>query len=123
MFLDLHSFLSKSKLRCRDDENCHQQVDLKIQQQKIEKDKSKNKNNRISLKQTIFKSRMLIWKKIRLEIKDVVRFMEDILKFQLTAGIPNMRWFGVEMDYNILIMDLLGPSLEDLSNFCSRKLS
>lgn len=39
------------------------------------------------------------------------------------AGIPNIRWFGPEGDYNVLVMDLLGPSLEDLFNFCSRKLS
>ena len=41
----------------------------------------------------------------------------------LAAGIPDVRWFGVEGDYNVLVMDLLGPSLEDLFNFCSRKLS
>lgn len=41
----------------------------------------------------------------------------------LTAGIPNIKWFGVEGDYNVLVMDLLGPSLEDLFTFCSRKLS
>ena len=34
-----------------------------------------------------------------------------------------MRWFGKEGDYNVLIMDLLGPSLEDLFNFCNRKFS
>lgn len=39
------------------------------------------------------------------------------------TGIPNMRWFGVEGDYNVLVIDLLGPSLEDLFNFCSRKFS
>ncbi|XP_065866749.1 casein kinase 1-like protein 2 [Euphorbia lathyris] len=39
------------------------------------------------------------------------------------TGIPNVRWFGVEGDYSVLVMDLLGPSLEDLFNFCSRKLS
>lgn len=41
----------------------------------------------------------------------------------LAAGIPNIKWFGVEGDYNVLVMDLLGPSLEDLFTFCSRKLS
>ncbi|OAY53169.1 casein kinase 1-like protein 2 [Manihot esculenta] len=39
------------------------------------------------------------------------------------TGIPNIRWVGVEGEYNVLVMDLLGPSLEDLFNFCSRKLS
>ncbi|WZZ21426.1 hypothetical protein YC2023_122813 [Brassica napus] len=39
------------------------------------------------------------------------------------TGVPNIKWFGVEGDYNVLVMDLLGPSLEDLFNFCSRKLS
>ncbi|KAE8711048.1 Casein kinase I isoform delta [Hibiscus syriacus] len=39
------------------------------------------------------------------------------------TGIPNVRWSGVEGDYNVVVMDLLGPSLEDLFNFCNRKLS
>jgi len=34
-----------------------------------------------------------------------------------------VRWFGIEGDYNVLVMELLGPSLEDLFNFCNRKLS
>ncbi|MQL81498.1 hypothetical protein Taro_013955 [Colocasia esculenta] len=49
--------------------------------------------------------------------------MENKFSFSSVAGIPNVRWFGVEGDYNVLVMDLLGPSLEDLFNFCSRKLS
>jgi hypothetical protein len=36
------------------------------------------------------------------------------------VGIPHIRWYGQERDYNVLVMDLLGPSLEDLFNFCSR---
>ncbi|CAA7408770.1 unnamed protein product [Spirodela intermedia] len=39
------------------------------------------------------------------------------------TGIPHVRWFGVESDYNVLVMDLLGPSLEDLVNQCGGKLS
>ena len=38
-------------------------------------------------------------------------------------GIPNTKWFGIEKNYNVLVMDLLGPSLEDMFNFCSRRFS
>ncbi|KAJ6689243.1 hypothetical protein OIU85_005625 [Salix viminalis] len=39
------------------------------------------------------------------------------------TGIPHLKWFGVEVDYNVMVIDLLGPSLEDLFNYCNRKLS
>ncbi|KAI3629270.1 hypothetical protein MIR68_012686 [Amoeboaphelidium protococcarum] len=38
-------------------------------------------------------------------------------------GIPSVRWFGVEGDFFAMVIDLLGPSLEDLFNFCSRQFS
>mmetsp|Transcript_12734 Transcript_12734/g.13161 ORF Transcript_12734/g.13161 Transcript_12734/m.13161 type:complete len:442 (-) Transcript_12734:167-1492(-) len=37
-----------------------------------------------------------------------------------SVGIPSVRWFGVEGDYNVMVIDLLGKSLEDLFNECRR---
>ena len=43
------------------------------------------------------------------------------------VGIPYIRWYGVETfpqgSYNVLVMDLLGYSLEDLFNRCSRRFT
>ncbi|XP_037930372.1 casein kinase I-like [Teleopsis dalmanni] len=39
------------------------------------------------------------------------------------VGFPNILYFGKEKTYNVLVMDLLGPSLEELFNFCERKFS
>ena len=43
------------------------------------------------------------------------------------SGVPRIHWFGTDLlgqnDYNILVMDLLGPSLEDLFQFCSKRFT
>ena len=51
-------------------------------------------------------------------------FESKLLKiFQGGEGIPTVRWSGQEREYNVLVMDLLGPSLEDLFNSCSRRFT
>ncbi|WVZ25515.1 hypothetical protein V8G54_004059 [Vigna mungo] len=39
------------------------------------------------------------------------------------SGIPNIEWSGVDGEENVLVLDLLGPSLEDLFVYCGRKFS
>ncbi|CAK9155154.1 unnamed protein product [Ilex paraguariensis] len=39
------------------------------------------------------------------------------------SGIPGIKWSGVDGEDNILVLDLLGPSLEDLFVYCGRKFS
>lgn len=39
------------------------------------------------------------------------------------VGVPQLLWLGEEGDYYVLAHKLLGPSLEDLFNYCDRKFS
>eukprot|EP00744_Colponema_vietnamica_P008525 GILI01012154.1.p1 GENE.GILI01012154.1~~GILI01012154.1.p1 ORF type:complete len:454 (+),score=43.98 GILI01012154.1:85-1362(+) len=39
----------------------------------------------------------------------------------ITVGLPRLRWFAAEGDYNVLVMDLLGPSIEELFEYCRRQ--
>ena len=49
-------------------------------------------------------------------------FYESKLYMALQGGIgiPKLHWCGSQGNYNILIMDLLGHSLEDYFNYCKR---
>ena len=44
-------------------------------------------------------------------------------KLQRMEGISRLHWSGVQDDYNVLILDMLGPTLEDLFHFCNQKFS
>lgn len=39
------------------------------------------------------------------------------------AGVPQVYYFGQEGLHNILVIDLLGPNLEDLFDMCGRKFT
>lgn len=43
--------------------------------------------------------------------------------FSNKVGIPKLHWTGKDGDFNVMIIDLLGHSLEDLFTLCSLKFS
>ncbi|KAI9478000.1 MAG: kinase-like domain-containing protein [Benjaminiella poitrasii] len=57
---------------------------------------------------------------------DAPQLRDEYRTYKILAGlngIPNSYYFGQEGLYSILVIDILGPSLEDLFDMCSRKFS
>lgn len=49
--------------------------------------------------------------------------LDKRVDFIIIAGVPSAYYFGHEGLHNVLVIDLLGPSLEDLFDMCGRKFS
>eukprot|EP00830_Metopus_es_P004463 TRINITY_DN140_c0_g4_i1.p1 TRINITY_DN140_c0_g4~~TRINITY_DN140_c0_g4_i1.p1 ORF type:complete len:607 (+),score=193.04 TRINITY_DN140_c0_g4_i1:105-1823(+) len=65
---------------------------------------------------------------VKLESKKTCKHLQLAFEYKIMkqlegAGIPKTHYYGEEGDYNVLILDLLGPSLEDLFSFCGRRFS
>lgn len=57
---------------------------------------------------------------------DAPQLRDEYKSYQImsgSTGIPIVYYFGVESVYNVLVLDLLGPSLEDLFEISSRTFS
>lgn len=44
-------------------------------------------------------------------------------QLQGKIGFPKIYWFGHDVSYDVLIFELLGPSLEDLFDYCEQSFS
>jgi casein kinase 1 len=65
---------------------------------------------------------------VKLEIAKtkLPQLMYEVKLYKLLQGgigVPVVRWYGVEGDYNVMVLDLLGLSLEDLFSACRRRFT
>ncbi len=51
------------------------------------------------------------------------RLYTSLSRGVVNAGIPRLRFFGREGEFNVMVIDLLGPSLEELFEYCGRKFN
>jgi hypothetical protein len=58
-----------------------------------------------------------------MKVNSISSFRVQVNSPSFLAGIPNVKWFGIEGEYNVMVMDLLGPSLEDLFTLCKQKFT
>ena len=61
--------------------------------------------------------------KIRVRNPKLLSEARILKSIQGGAGIPTLHWFGAEGDFSIMVMEKLGPSLEDLLHYCNYSMS
>jgi serine/threonine protein kinase len=72
-----------------------------------------------------------VWPKVAIKLEPKatkkllqLNFESKVYKlYRHTFGIPSMRWFGEAGEYNAMVSDLLGQSLESLFSMCGRRFS
>ena len=53
----------------------------------------------------------------------VIEEAKLLREFNGEAGFPKFLWYGKHEEFHIMVIELLGPSLEELFVYCGRKLS
>ncbi|ELP83441.1 casein kinase, putative [Entamoeba invadens IP1] len=79
-----------------------------------------NEEEEVAIKMESTKARCL---QLRYEYNLYKVLMENGESGTKATGIPFVKWWGMQDDWNLMVMELLGPSLEDLFTYCERKFT
>ncbi|PON62269.1 Serine/threonine protein kinase [Parasponia andersonii] len=71
----------------------------------------------------LFFDKLAIWENSKTKHPQLLYEAKLYHILQGGSGIPSTKWSGIDGEENVLVLDLLGPSLEDLFVYCGRKFS
>ena len=63
------------------------------------------------------------FEQLKVRRPQVIEEAKILQEFRGCQGFPKYLWYGREGVYHIMVIEMLGPSLEDLFVYCGRKLS
>ena len=63
------------------------------------------------------------FEQLKVRRPQVIEEAKLLQEFRGEPGFPKYLWYGREGEYHIMVIELLGPSLEDMFVYCGRKLS